>query len=109
MRDAYAKLRASYAIDRRDYLTSQGLCINGAGHGAPMQGHRRCRWCVAVHKLGHSAAIARAARDERSPQPPRSRRIDDSVAMVVDGLDAGRARGERDRVVVDRRDGNRAR
>lgn len=62
-RDAYSKAR-------RDALTEQGKCINGAGHAPPVPGQRRCEWCRLVHRKGAMVAMTQAYDHGGDVQPP---------------------------------------
>ncbi len=42
--------RAAGARLRRAELLRDGLCINGASHGAPKPGYTKCARCVETHR-----------------------------------------------------------
>jgi hypothetical protein len=46
----WGRNRAASARLRRAGLLRDGLCINGAIHGAPMPGRTKCARCIETHR-----------------------------------------------------------
>lgn len=68
-RGARAETMRANSKARRDTLTEDGKCLNGAHHGKATHG-RRCEWCAAVHAHGLAAVLA----DPFAPKRPEQKR-----------------------------------
>jgi hypothetical protein len=71
----------TYSRGHRAAMVEQGRCINDnrqRTHGPPVNGGRRCKACVRVHRRSNRNRAERAARKRRDPVPlkrPRGRRL----------------------------------